>query len=323
MLLVVGLGLAAAFLFALAASLQQHEANKANRLIQHEEHQQHRATVQQSSEDRANRRPTFLFALARQLGRSQLWRLGWAINLAGFLAQGAALHLGSVALVQPLLVTQLIFALPLTTRWARRWPGRRDWFSGAVICSGVGVFLISHGSSALRGEADRDRIVLAGLSAAAAVALLVGISAKQSPLVQAALLSVGAGLSFAYSAVLMKLTAEDLMERGVAATAVDWPGYTLALSALTGVVLGQWAFATGSLPIAVATMTITNPVASYVIGILGFRVATEASPPRVAATVAAAALIIAGVVALARSSIVKPQTSAPAVIADRSYKQDG
>jgi hypothetical protein len=213
--------------------------------------------------------------------------------------------------------------LPLTTWWARRWPNWRDWLSGAAICCGVAVFLVSHSSSALRGEADRDRIVLAGVSAAAAVALLVRISAKRSPLVQAALLSVGAGLSFAYSAVLMKLTAEDLVERGVAATAVDWPGYTLAVSTTTGVALGQWAFATGSLPTAVATMTITNPVASYVIGILGFRVAPGASPARVAATVAAAALIIGGVVGLARSSIVRPQTGGPEVTADQSYRHDG
>jgi drug/metabolite transporter (DMT)-like permease len=319
-LLVVGLGLTAAFFFALAASLQQHEANEANRRIRH---QQHQAELRQSSEDATDRRPTFILALARQLARSQLWRLGWAINLAGFLAQAAALYLGSVALVQPLLVTQLIFALPLTTWWDRRWPSRRDWLSGAAISCGITLFLVSHGSSALQGEADRDRIVLAGVSAAAAIALLVRISAKRSPLVQAALLSVGAGLSFAYSAVLMKLTAEDLIERGVGATAVDWPGYTLAVSALTGVVLGQWAFATGSLPTAVATMTITNPVASYVIGILGFRVAPEASPPRLAATGAAAALIIVGVVGLARSSIVKPRTGAPAVIGDPSYGQDG
>ncbi len=318
MLIVVGLGLVAAFLFALAASLQQHEANKANRIIQY---RQHHADLPQPRAASPRRQRAFLLALARQLARSRLWRLGWAINLAGFLTQGAALHVGSVALVQPLLVTQLIFALPLTTWWARRWPSRRDWLSGAAICCGITLFVVTHGSSALRGQADRDRIVLAGVSAAAVIALLVRVSARRSPLVQAALLSVGAGLAFAYSAALMKLTAEDLVERGVAATAVDWPGYTLAASALTGVVLGQWAFATGSLPTAVATMTITNPVASYVIGTLGFRVAPETSPPRVAAALAAAALIVVGVVGLARSSIVKPETDPPEVITDRSHRQ--
>lgn len=319
MLLVVGLGFAAAFLYALAASLQQHEANKANRDIQHQRHQA--GLPQPDAAGAGLRRRVFLLSLARRLSRSQLWRLGWAINLGGFLVQGAALYLGSVALVQPLLVTQLIFALPLTTLWVRRWPSRLAWLSGAAICGGVTLFLVAHGSSQLRGEAHRDRVVLAGVSVAAAVAFLVRISAGRSPLVQAALISVGAGLCFAMSAVLMKLTAEDLVERGVAATARDWPGYTLAVSAVTGVVLGQWAFATGSLPTAVAAMTITNPLASYLIGILAFRIAPEPSSVRLAATVAAGALISVGVVGLAHSSIVQPQTDATKGVADQPYRQ--
>lgn len=319
MLLVVGLSFAAAFLFALAASLQQHEANKANRVIQH---RRHRAGPRRPDEAGIDlRRRAYLFALARRLPRSQLWRLGWAINLGGFLVQGAALYLGSVTLVQPLLVTQLIFALPLTTWWARRWPSRRAWLSGAAICGGVTLFIITHGGSLRGGEADRARIVLAGVSAAAVIAVLVRISAKRSPLVQAVLLSVGAGLCFAISAALMKLIADDLVERGVASTAADWPGYSLAASTVTGVVLGQWAFATGSLPTAVATMTITNPVASYLIGVLAFRTAPEASPPGLAAAVAAGALIAVGVVGLAHSSIVQPQAGAePAVLADQPYR---
>ncbi len=319
MLLVVGLGFAAAFLYALAASLQQHEANLANRDIQHQGH--HAGRRHPDAAGTALRRRVFLLALARRLPRSRLWRVGWAINLAGFLVQGAALYLGSVALVQPLLVTQLIFALPLTTLWIRRWPSRLAWLSGATICSGVVLFLVAHGSSQLRGEADRDRVVLAGVSVAAAVALLVRISAGRSQLVQAALISVGAGLCFAMSAVLMKLTAEDLVERGVAATAADWPGYTLAVSAVTGVVLGQWAFATGSLPTAVAAMTITNPLASYLIGILAFRTAPEPSSARLAATVAAGALISVGVIGLAHSSIVQPQTDATTGVTDQPYRQ--
>src|SRR4051794_7003934 len=35
-----------------------------------------------------------------------LWLLGWGVNLLGFLVQAGALHLGSVALVQPVLTTQ-------------------------------------------------------------------------------------------------------------------------------------------------------------------------------------------------------------------------
>lgn len=303
MLPVIGLSSLAAFLFALAASMQQHEARKASRAIEGQ-----RRSAGPWDADGAGtgvRRRVFLLALARRLPRSQLWRLGWAVNLAGFVAQGSALYFGSIAVVQVLLVTQLIFALPLATLWDRRWPSRLAWLSGATICAGVIVFVVVHGGSALHGEADRGGILLTLLSTAVVVAVLVRVSAHRSRLAAAALIAVAAGLCFATSAALMKLTAEDLVMRGVAATAVDWPGYTLAASAFAGVVLGQWAFATGSLPTAVAATTITNPVASYLIGILAFHVAPAATPLRVAAVVAAGALISIGVVGLAHSAIVQ------------------
>jgi drug/metabolite transporter (DMT)-like permease len=287
-LLVIGLSSLAAFLFALAASLQQHEAHQAGRAIE--------AGV---------RRRAFLLALAHHLPRRHLWLLGWLVNLAGFFAQGAALYFGSVALVQVLLVTQLIFALPLATAWARRWPRRLDWFSGAAICAGVIVFVATHGGSARGGDADRQAVVVTVLGAAVLVAVLVRAAASRSPLMAAALIAVAAGLCFATSAALMKLTADDLVLRGVSATARDWPGYTLAVTAFTGVVLGQWAFATGSLPTAVAATTITNPVASYVIAILAFHASPAATAPRIAGIVTAAALICLGVVGLAHSTIVR------------------
>lgn len=286
MLVVIGLSCFAAFLFALAASLQQHEARRTARS--------------------GVRRRVSLPGLARSLPRSRLWLIGWVVNLAGFATQAAALYFGSIAIVQVVLVTQLIFALPLATLWARRWPSRRDWLSGATICAGVVVFVLAYGGTAYGGEVDRRRVLLALVCAVAAVAILVAVSAYRTPLVEAALIAVAAGICFACSAALMKLTADDLVERGIRATAVDWPGYTLAITAFSGIALGQWAFAAGSLPTAVAATTITNPIASYLIGVLAFDVAPATTAPRLAAVVAAGALISAGVVGLAHSTIVRP-----------------
>jgi multisubunit Na+/H+ antiporter MnhG subunit len=151
-------------------------------------------------------------------------------------------------------------------------------------------------------------------------------SAGRQPLVQALLLAVAAGLCFAMSAVLMKLTATDLLERGVAATAEDWVGYALAASTLTGLLLGQWAFATGSLAAAIAAMTITNPIASYLVGVLAFHVAPPTSPGALAAVAGAGALISAGVLGLSRSSIVRPAGVPTPVVAAREpdpITQDG
>jgi drug/metabolite transporter (DMT)-like permease len=291
--LVVVLGLLAGFLFAASASLQQHAARRT-------------ATAAHSADSLAGRaivRP--LLALISELVRNPLWLVGWCTNLFGFVVQAAALHLGSVALVQPLLVTQLLFAMPLSTAWARRWPASLEWFGAGAVTAGVVVFLLFREVAPVTGEPDRVRVILAGFAAVVLVGALVLAAAGRPPLVHATLVSVAAGLCFAMSAVLMKLTTDDLVHRGVAATAVDWPGYSLAISTLVGLLLEQSAFATGSLSAAVAAMTITNPLASYLLGVLAFRVVPPASPGALAALAGSGALLIIGVSALSRSPSVR------------------
>lgn len=293
MYLAVALGLLAGFLFAASASLQQHVARRT-------------ATATNTVDELSGKsilRP--LVALIRKLVRHPLWLAGWFTNLFGFVVQAAALHEGSVALVQPLLVTQLLFAMPLSTAWARRWPTFVEWLGVVLISGGVATFVLVRAVAPAGGEANRGRVILAGLCAAALVGLLVWAAAGRTQLLHATLVSVGAGLCFAMSAVLMKLTTDDLLHRGVLATALDWPGYSLAVSTLTGLVLEQGAFATGSLSAAVAAMTITNPLASYLLGVLAFRVRPPSSPGALAALAGSGALLIVGVAALSRSPTVR------------------
>jgi hypothetical protein len=127
-LLAIGLALLAALLFATSDSLQQHTAHATNYAPEVSQHtrNRHRPIVLPA-----------LITLLRALIRRPLWLAGWLINLISFLVQAAALQLGSVALVQPILVTQLLFTLPLASAWCRRWPQTRDWLSGLAICGGL------------------------------------------------------------------------------------------------------------------------------------------------------------------------------------------
>jgi hypothetical protein len=301
LLLAVLLGLLAAFLFAASASLQQHAARRSVM----------EADGAAGLGGRSVLRP--LFALVRRLVRSPLWLVGWVTNLVGFVVQAAALQAGSVALVQPLLVTQLLFAMPLATAWARRWPIVLEWAGATLVTGGVVVFLVVRGVAPLDGEPHRARVILAGLSAAVLVGGLMVAAAGRPALVHAVLISVAAGLCFAMSAVLMKLTTDDLLHRGVAATAVDWPGYSLAVSTLAGLLLEQGAFATGSLSAAVTAMTITNPLASYCVGVLAFDVMPPTGAGALAALAGSGALLIVGAALLARSPSVLHPDATPLV----------
>jgi uncharacterized membrane protein len=292
--LAVPLGLFAGFLFAASAVLQQRAA---------------RSTAAGSAD--AERPPTRgllrpLLSLVRKLLRNKVWITGYLANLLGFFVQALALHVGSVALVQPLLVTQLLFALPLAAAWVRRWPNGLDWLGVSAITAGLVVFLVVRGVVPNAGNADRSRVILAHVVAAGIIAVLLLLAPGRRPLVQATMISISAGLCFALTAVLVKLTITDLTQRGVGATAVDWVGYMLAVVTFVGLLLEQGAFAVGSLPAAVAGMTITNPVASYLAGVLVFHATPSGSPGTLAALAASGALLIVGSIALANSPNVRP-----------------
>jgi hypothetical protein len=62
---------------------------------------------------------------------------------------------------------------------------------------------------------------------------------------------------------------------------LDWPVYALTATAISGMLLVQIAFASGPLPPAVAAMSVTNPVASFVLGILAFDAPRSPRPGRV------------------------------------------
>ncbi len=119
------------------------------------------------------------------------------------------------------------------------------------------------------------------------------------------LVGVAAGLCHALNAVYLKLTVEDLYHRGhlsPLATLLDWPLYALVATAVSGTLLVQIAFAIGPLPPAVAAMSVTNPVASFGLGILAFDAPAPRDPGVLSAIAVSGLLIAAGVVGLANAS---------------------
>lgn len=289
------LALLAALCNALAAFLQQ----RASHLVDVDE---------QPAPTPSARRPSRYLPVLRQvprLLRTSTWWSGWTFNTLGTLVQALALHVSSVALVQPVMSTQLAFALPLSTYQTRKWPGIRDWLSVAGICAGIAVFLSVRGAAPGGGSANREHVLLALTAMAGLAMLLVVTAVGRRPAAEATLLGVASGLCHAGSAVLIKLTTADLLERGVAATAVDWPGYGLALATLLGVLLAQQAFDAGPLSVGVAAMTATNPIASYLVGILAFDVAVPRGGGTLAAVVISLTLLSLGAVGLAHSSTIR------------------
>ncbi|HKP43522.1 DMT family transporter [Mycobacterium sp.] len=284
---VAALALAAAFLFALSAFLQQRAA---------------RAVV--GADTASLRDAAGVRRLLGRLLRSRMWLIGWLTNLCGVGAQAAALKVGSVAAVQPLMAAQLLFVLSLAAGEQRRWPSVRDWLSALAVCAGL-VLLLTADASPLTAEPHRHRVLLATASVVGLVVMLRQVSRHTFPWLASLLVGVAAGLCHALNAVYLKLTVEDLFHGGVIATLFDWPVYAMAVTAVSGMMLVQIAFASGPLPPAVAAMSVTNPLASFALGILAFDAPAPRDPAMLSAIAASGVLIAVGIVGLANASITR------------------
>jgi drug/metabolite transporter (DMT)-like permease len=282
---VLALSLAASFLMAASNFLQQRAARSVAQM------------------DPRAARASGAVLLMRKLLRSSTWLAGWLVNTAGFFAQAVALHLGSVAVVQPVMSTQLLFAVPLGAWQLRIRPRRMDAVFALLVSGGLVVFFGVAGVAPNAAVGERDRVLPTVFATLGLVVLMQVVGTKTKQAITAHLAAVGAGFCFALTAVLTKLTMTDLVHRGVAATATDWPGYLLAIATASGMVLEQTAFAGGPLPWAIAAMSVTNPLAGYTMGILSFDVAFPTSVGALAGVAGSGALLVAGLAGLANSPV--------------------
>jgi drug/metabolite transporter (DMT)-like permease len=210
-----------------------------------------------------------------------------------------------VSIVQALQVTTLVFSLPLSTVGRRERPSRRDMAAASAVCLGLAMFLVARGGNGGQAAPDRPVLIAVLIVVGAAVTTLCLFSLNRSGPLRAVLLGVAAGATYGTSATMVKLTAHDLTTRGVAATAVDWPGYALAVLAIGSVVLQQLAFAVGRLPTATTAIVVTNPVVGALAGILGFDEPIPTDSLRLAVMAAAAVPLVAGLVVLPRSPLLR------------------
>jgi drug/metabolite transporter (DMT)-like permease len=246
--------------------------------------------------------PLSVLRFVGRLTRSRTWVAGWLTNLVGNGVQAVALKIGSVSAVQPMMSTQLLFAMSLASAEERRWPSLRDVAAAVAVCVGLTLLLTTEGATPLSAPPHRGRALAMAAIAIAVVVTLRFVSRHVTATMASVLSGISAGLCHAMSAVLIKVILEDASSHGLVAVARHWPVYALIGSTVAGFVLGQLAVASGPLPAAVAAMSVTNPVASFLAGMLAFDAPMPRDPGVVMAIAASGVLIVAGIIGLANAS---------------------
>jgi len=207
--------------------------------------------------------------LLAKLAVNPLWLIGIAADVAGYACQFVALGHGGLALVQPLLVSGLLFALPLSgfihgtrlTRW--------DWLGAVAVVAGLSAFLLvarpEAGAPEISGTAWTVLIVVTAVFMAGLVML-----AGQGPSRRKAVsLACAAGVLYGLTAALTKASSH-LLQHGVIHTLTRWEPYGLAAAGLIGMLLTQSAFQAGPLDASLPALTVIDPVVSIAIGAAAF-----------------------------------------------------
>jgi len=197
-----------------------------------------------------------------------IWLAGTLVLLLGYGFQGAALDRGKLIVVQPLLVTTIVWALPLGHWLTAQNVVRRQVLGAGVVVIGLALFVLVGDPDAGVENASTESLLIAILVVGAVVAVLLLLSrGKASVAVRAAVLGVCAGLYFGLSAGFAKPVLNDL-HVSIGEAAGDWRTWALLGFGFVGFLLQQLSLATGQLAPAMAAVSVSNPAVSVLLGIV-------------------------------------------------------
>lgn len=240
-------------------------------------------------------------ALLLRLLRDRRWWLGSLVAAAGFGLQAAALGLGSVLLVQALLVTSLLFALPIYARLAHRRVTRWEWTWAVLLAVSVAVIVTVGNPTAghARGSFEVWTVVLAVL-VPVLVLCVIGARILTGP-ASAVLLALASGALWGLFAVLTKGVVDQLGSwAGVVALLRTPELYAWAVVAIAGTAWQQASFRAGALTASLPTMTVAEPVVASVLGVVVLGESLRPDDAGWFALVVAVGVMVVATAALAR-----------------------
>jgi hypothetical protein len=207
------------------------------------------------------------FRLLLHLVRRPLWLGGIAAMACGQILGAVALGRASLALIEPLMATNLLFALPLAAKWHHRRLGRREWSGTVALLVGMAAFLGAgdpHGGSTAR--LPWPNWVASGCAIALIAMVLVSMGKRRQPPRQATFFAAGAGCLYGLQDALTQRMMH-LFGTGVGHALTTWPPYAVVAVAIVGLLLAQSAFEEAPLAASLPAITVAEPITGIAFGV--------------------------------------------------------
>ncbi|WP_369182442.1 DMT family transporter [Streptomyces sp. Y1] len=256
--------------------------------------------LQQHAAQRAPRADLLRWRLLLDLMRMPEWLLGTGFMVSGLILSALALNKGEVSLVEPLLTTNLLFAMALSRVLTKQSLGRSGWAGVLLLGLGVTAFIVAGqptGGGAPAGELRHWLVVgiVVGLTL-----LLVSLARRLPLLEEATLLALAAGLLYGLQDALTRTTTQRLDHQGLDAVLRSWQPYAVVAAGVVGLLLVQSAFEVAPLRMSLPALTAAQPLSGIAcaVGFLGDRL--RVTPGALAWQSAGLLAIVIGVIVIGR-----------------------
>lgn len=247
----------------------------------------------------AGRAPSGSIALVWHLLRQPLWLLGLAASIVALGLYAVAVGTGSLGLVQPILITGIIFALPIHAAMEHSRPSRQQLEAAAVATAGLALFLVIVWPTAAT-HAPQGHAALLFISAGASVAaLLARRGLNETGHRSGVLLGCAAGIVLGLMAGALKMTVLGLSDP--VALLGHWPLWAFIALAGWGTLLNQHAYREAPLAVSMPIVNILGPLIGIAFATVVFGEIPHHSPLHIALELFGLAGIAYGLYGLAEA----------------------
>jgi hypothetical protein len=274
------------------------------------------AAIDQRSTKKVKTREPLSPRLILDLVKQPLWLIAIGANVVGFVLQVVALAFGSLALVQPLLVCDLLFAV-LIAWYLRRRAGEPQpemkpvWAGVAITTIGLAGFLAIGQPTPGHTQARIDILAPLAIGWVVVVGACLVVGNRNAD-VRPLALATACGVSYGVAAFVIKLVTSEF-GNGLAGLFTTWPIYVFAVVGPAGFILNQNALQQGKFLAPVqAIISVADPVISIALGIAWLDVRLRSSPAAITGEVISFLLLTIGIILTSRMHVPVPPDMAEA-----------
>ena len=248
-------------------------------------------------------------AVLLRLVRRPVWLAGLAAVIAGFGLQAAALALGRLVVIEPVLSTGLLFALALAARRDRRRLRPGEWAAALAVVAGLAVFLAAGQPAGGQRTAGVTALGLASAAAAGLIGLCTILAGRFPGSRRALLLGVGGGVAAGATDALIKSVTVVAAGRLLAVFA-DPRLYLLIVVGLLTYTIQQNGYRAAGLAAFLPAFAVLEPVVGSLLGLIVYHERLRGGPGQIAIELAACAAAAWGIARLGQAEAERSRSAA-------------